>query len=124
MVAALAIAGRLDFNPLTDTLLNDKGEVKLTAPLEMNCLKGFDVGDNGFQAPAEDGSSVLIAVSESSDRLQLLPFEPWDGKNITGAKLLIKAFGKCTTDHISMAGPWLRFRGHLDNISNNMLIEL
>jgi aconitate hydratase len=89
----------------------------------MNCLKGFDVGDNGFQAPAEDGSSVLIAVSESSDRLQLLaPFEPWDGKNITGAKLLIKAFGKCTTDHISMAGPWLRFRGHLDNISNNMLI--
>jgi aconitate hydratase len=125
MVAALAIAGRLDFNPLTDTLLNDKGEeVKLTAPFGDELpKKGFDVGDNGFQAPAEDGSSVLIAVSESSDRLQLLaPFEPWDGKNITGAKLLIKAFGKCTTDHISMAGPWLRFRGHLDNISNNMLI--
>jgi aconitate hydratase len=82
------------------------------------------MGECGFQAPAEDGSSVLIAVSESSDRLHYAPFEPWDGKNITGAKLLIKAFGKCTTDHISMAGPWLRFRGHLDNISNNMLIEL
>lgn len=125
MVAALAIAGRLDFNPLTDTLLNDKGEeVKLTAPYGDELPKrGFEVDDNGFQAPAADGSSVQIAVSESSDRLQLLaPFEAWDGKNITGAKLLIKAFGKCTTDHISMAGPWLRFRGHLDNISNNMLI--
>ena len=125
MVAALAIAGRLDFNPLTDTLLNDKGEeVKLTAPFGDELpKKGFDVDDNGFQAPAKDGSSVKIVVDESSDRLQLLePFEAWDGKNITGAKLLIKAFGKCTTDHISMAGPWLRFRGHLDNISNNMLI--
>lgn len=125
MVAALAIAGRLDFNPLTDTLLNDKGEeVMLTAPYGDELPKrGFDVDDNGFQAPAADGSSVKIAVSETSDRLQLLaPFDPWDGKNITGAKLLIKAFGKCTTDHISMAGPWLRFRGHLDNISNNMLI--
>ncbi|MDG1872251.1 MAG: aconitate hydratase [Flavobacterium sp.] len=125
MVAALAIAGRLDFNPLTDTLLNDKGEeVMLTAPYGDELPKrGFDVDDNGFQAPAADGSSVKIAVSESSDRLQLLaPFDAWDGKNITGAKLLIKAFGKCTTDHISMAGPWLRFRGHLDNISNNMLI--
>jgi aconitate hydratase len=125
MVAALAIAGRLDFNPLTDTLLNDQGEeVKLTAPFGDELpKKGFEVADNGFQAPAEDGSGVIIAVSESSDRLQLLaPFEAWDGKNITGAKLLIKAFGKCTTDHISMAGPWLRFRGHLDNISNNMLI--
>jgi aconitate hydratase len=125
MVAALAISGRLDFNPLTDTLLNDKGEeVKLTAPFGDELpKKGFDVGDNGFQAPAADGSTVKIAVDESSDRLQLLePFEAWDGKNITGAKLLIKAFGKCTTDHISMAGPWLRFRGHLDNISNNMLI--
>ncbi|MFT5252420.1 MAG: aconitate hydratase, partial [Flavobacteriales bacterium] len=122
---ALAIAGRLDFNPLTDTLLNDQGEeVKLTAPFGDELpKKGFEVADNGFQAPAEDGSGVIIAVSESSDRLQLLaPFEAWDGKNITGAKLLIKAFGKCTTDHISMAGPWLRFRGHLDNISNNMLI--
>ena len=125
MVAALAISGRLDFNPLTDTLLNDKGEeVKLTAPFGDELpKKGFDVDDNGFQAPAADGSSVKIAVDASSDRLQLLePFDAWDGKNITGAKLLIKAFGKCTTDHISMAGPWLRFRGHLDNISNNMLI--
>ncbi|MGA9638756.1 aconitate hydratase [Flavobacterium sp.] len=125
MVAALAIAGRLDFNPLTDTLLNDKGEeVKLSTPFGDELPKrGFDVDDNGFQAPATDGSSVKIVVSETSDRLQLLaPFDAWDGKNITGAKLLIKAFGKCTTDHISMAGPWLRFRGHLDNISNNMLI--
>ncbi|GEC73317.1 aconitase [Flavobacterium flevense] len=125
MVAALAIAGRLDFNPLTDTLLNDNGEeVKLTAPFGDELPKrGFDVEDAGFQAPAEDGSAVQIAVNPDSDRLQLLaPFEPWDGKNISGAKLLIKAFGKCTTDHISMAGPWLRFRGHLDNISNNMLI--
>jgi len=125
MVAALAISGRLDFNPLTDTLINDKGqEVKLTAPYGDELpKKGFAVEDNGFQAPAEDGSSVVVAVSETSDRLQLLaPFEAWDGKNIMGAKLLIKAFGKCTTDHISMAGPWLRFRGHLDNISNNMLI--
>jgi aconitate hydratase len=125
MVAALAIAGRLDFNPLTDTLLNDNGEaVKLTAPFGDELPKrGFDVDDNGFQAPAEDGSGVKIVVNQASDRLQLLaPFEAWDGKNISGAKLLIKAFGKCTTDHISMAGPWLRFRGHLDNISNNMLI--
>ncbi|MFL9830727.1 aconitate hydratase [Flavobacterium sp. ARAG 55.4] len=125
MVAALAISGRLDFNPITDTLLNDNGqEVKLTAPFgEELPSKGFDVEDAGFQAPAEDGSAVQIAVNPDSDRLQLLaPFEPWDGKNISGAKLLIKAFGKCTTDHISMAGPWLRFRGHLDNISNNMLI--
>ncbi|CAN1526158.1 AcnA Aconitase A [Flavobacteriaceae bacterium] len=125
MVAALAISGRLDFNPLTDTLLNDNGEeVKLTAPFGDELPKrGFAVEDSGFQVPAEDGSSVKIEVSETSDRLQLLaPFEPWDGKNISGAKLLIKAFGKCTTDHISMAGPWLRFRGHLDNISNNMLI--
>lgn len=125
MVAALAIAGRLDFNPLTDTLLNDNGEeVKLHAPFGDELPKrGFDVEEDGFQAPAEDGSNVQILVSPTSDRLQLLaPFEPWDGKNIIGAKLLIKAFGKCTTDHISMAGPWLRFRGHLDNISNNMLI--
>ena len=125
MVAALAISGRLDFNPLTDTLLNDNGEeVKLKAPFGDELpSRGFDVEDAGFQAPAEDGSNVQIVVSPTSDRLQLLaPFEAWDGKNITGAKLLIKAFGKCTTDHISMAGPWLRFRGHLDNISNNMLI--
>jgi aconitate hydratase len=125
MVAALAIAGRLDFNPLTDTLINDNGEeVKLTAPFGDELpKKGFAVEDAGFLAPAADGSTVEILVSETSDRLQLLaPFKAWDGKNITGAKLLIKAFGKCTTDHISMAGPWLRFRGHLDNISNNMLI--
>ena len=125
IVAAMAIAGDLTFNPLTDTLVNDKGEhVKLDPPhgdeLPAN---GFDVEDNGFQAPAEDGSSVQVAVDPTSDRLQLLsPFAAWDRNNITGAKLLIKAFGKCTTDHISMAGPWLRYRGHLDNISNNMLI--
>jgi aconitate hydratase len=125
MVAALAISGDLTFNPLTDTLLNDKGEeVRLSPPTGDELPKrGFDVEDAGFQAPAADGSSVQVAVSPTSDRLQLLaPFDPWDGKNISEAKLLIKAFGKCTTDHISMAGPWLRFRGHLDNISNNMLI--
>ena len=125
LVTALAIAGDLSFNPLTDTLINEDGEeVRLEAPTGNELPpKGFDAEDPGFQAPAEDGSAVKILVSESSERLQLLaPFSPWDGKNITGAKLLIKAFGKCTTDHISMAGPWLRFRGHLDNISNNMLI--
>ena len=125
MVAALAISGALSFNPLTDTLLNDKGEaVKFNPPTGDELPnKGFAVEDAGFQAPAADGSGVEVVVSETSDRLQLLaPFDAWDGKNYTGAKLLIKAFGKCTTDHISMAGPWLRFRGHLDNISNNMLI--
>ena len=125
MAAALAIAGRLDFNPITDTLLNDKGEaVKLTPPYgEELPAKGFAVEDAGYQAPADDGNGVNVVVSPTSNRLQLLtPFSPWDGKNITGAKLLIKAQGKCTTDHISMAGKWLRFRGHLDNISNNMLI--
>jgi aconitate hydratase len=125
MVAALAIAGDLGFNPLTDTLTNDKGEqVKLNPPVGDELpKKGFDVEDNGYQAPAEDGSSVVIAVAPDSSRLQLLEnFPAWDGKNIFGAKLLIKAKGKCTTDHISMAGPWLRYRGHLDNISNNMLI--
>ncbi len=125
MVTALAIAGRLDFNPQVDTLTNQKGEeVKLDLPEgEELPTKGFDVKDPGFQAPAADGSGVVISVSEESKRLQLLsPFDAWNGQNITGAKLLIKALGKCTTDHISMAGPWLRFRGHLDNISNNMLI--
>jgi aconitate hydratase len=125
MVTALAIAGRLDFNPATDTLVNKYGEeVKLDLPVGDELpKKGFEVEDAGYQAPASDGSSVQITVAEDSNRLQLLyPFAPWDGKNITGAKLLIKALGKCTTDHISMAGPWLRFRGHLDNISNNMLI--
>jgi aconitate hydratase len=125
MVAAVAISGRLDFNPLTDTLINQKGEeVKLDPPtgLELPPL-GFDVIDNGYLAPVEDGSHVQVNVKEDSERLQLLtPFTPWDGENLTGAKLLIKAHGKCTTDHISMAGPWLRFRGHLDNISNNCLI--
>lgn len=125
MVAAVAISGRLDFNPITDTLTNQNGEqVKLDEPKGSELpAKGFDVEDNGYQAPAEDGSSIQVIVSPTSDRLQLLePFQPWDGKNITGAKLLIKAEGKCTTDHISMAGPWLKYRGHLDNISNNMLI--
>lgn len=125
MVAALAIAGDLNFNPITDTLTNDKGEqVKLAEPTGHELPpKGFAVEDAGYLAPAEDGSSVQVKVSPDSERLQLLEaFLPWDGKNITGAKLLIKAFGKCTTDHISMAGPWLRYRGHLDNIANNTLI--
>ena len=125
LVTALAIAGDLGFNPLTDTLINEDGEeVMLSAPTGNELPpKGFDAEDPGYQSPAADGSSIVVSVSETSDRLQLLaPFTPWNGQNITGAKLLIKAFGKCTTDHISMAGPWLRFRGHLDNISNNMLI--
>ena len=125
LVTALAIAGDLGFNPLTDKLINEDGEEVMLDEPTGNELppKGFDAEDPGFQAPAEDGSRVQILVSETSERLQLLaPFTAWDGKNITGAKLLIKAFGKCTTDHISMAGPWLRFRGHLDAISNNMLI--
>lgn len=125
MVAALAIAGDLGFNPLTDTLTNDKGEqVKLLPPHGDELpTKGFDVEDPGYQKPAEDGSTVEVIVKPDSTRLQLLEsFPAWDGQNILGAKLLIKAFGKCTTDHISMAGPWLRYRGHLDNISNNMLI--
>ncbi len=125
MVAAIAIAGRLDFNPLTDTLTNDKGEeIKLDPPAGIELPpKGFDAEDNGYQAPVEDGSDVEVVVKPDSERLQLLEsFPAWNGQNITGAKLLIKAYGKCTTDHISMAGPWLRFRGHLDNISNNTLI--
>ncbi|MCO6360724.1 aconitate hydratase [Roseivirga pacifica] len=125
MVAAIAISGDLGFNPITDTLTNEKGEqVKLDPPVgEELPDKGFAVEDNGYQAPAEDGSSIEVIVKPDSKRLQLLdPFAPWNGENITGAKLLIKAFGKCTTDHISMAGPWLRFRGHLDNISDNCLI--
>jgi len=125
LVTAIAISGRLDFDPINDTLTNEKGEkVKLNPPTGFELpVKGFDVKDAGYQDPAEDGSKVEVNVAPDSDRLQLLePFDPWDGKNITGAKLLIKALGKCTTDHISMAGPWLRFRGHLDNISNNLLI--
>jgi len=125
MVAAIAISGKLDFNPITDTLTNSRGEqVHLSDPTGVELPpRGFDVEDNGYQAPAEDGSSVVVKVDPTSDRLQLLtPFEPWNGKNVMGAKLLIKAQGKCTTDHISMAGPWLTYRGHLDNISNNCLI--
>lgn len=125
VVTALTIAGTLDFNPLTDTLINADGQaVKLDAPSGDELpTKGFEVKDNGFQAPAADGASIQVAVSPTSDRLQLLdPFQIWNGQNITGARLLIKAQGKCTTDHISMAGPWLKYRGHLDNISNNMLI--
>ncbi len=125
MVAAIAISGDLGFNPLTDTLVNDKGEsVKLDAPTgwELPPL-GFDVEDAGYVAPATDGSDINVTISDDSKRLQVLsPFKAWDGKNLNGAKLLIKAQGKCTTDHISMAGPWLKFRGHLDNISENCLI--
>jgi aconitate hydratase len=125
MVAAVAISGRLDFNPINDTLTNQDGEeVKLDPPTGLELPpSGFDVKDNGYLEPVEDGSSVQVVVKDNSERLQLLtPFKPWDGQNLSGAKLLIKAHGKCTTDHISMAGPWLRFRGHLDNISNNCLI--
>jgi len=125
IVTALAIAGDLGFNPLTDTLTNANGEqVKLDEPkgLEMP-PKGFAVEDAGYQAPAEDGSKVSVIVDPQSTRLQLLePFKAWEGTDLNRLKLLIKAKGKCTTDHISMAGPWLKFRGHLDNISNNMLI--
>ena len=125
MVAAVAISGRLDFNPLEDSLINQNGEeVKLDPPTGMELPPlGFDVKENGYLAPVEDGSHVQVEVKDDSERLQLLtPFAPWNGENLIGAKLLIKAHGKCTTDHISMAGPWLRFRGHLDNISNNCLI--
>ena len=125
IVTAMAIAGDLTFNPLTDTLTNDKGEqVKLDPPSGFELpLKGFDAEDAGYQAPAKDGSTIQVLVAAESKRLQLLdPFAAWEGKDLKGLKLLIKAKGKCTTDHISMAGPWLKFRGHLDNISNNMLI--
>lgn len=125
LVTALAIAGDLSFNPLTDTLTNEKGEQVKLDPPSGNELppKGFAVEDAGYQAPAADGSKVNVLVSPTSDRLQLLdPFAAWEGVDLKGLKLLIKAKGKCTTDHISMAGPWLKYRGHLDNISNNMLI--
>ena len=125
MVAAIAISGDLGFNPKTDTLVNNNGEeVKLDEPTGWDLPpKGFEVDDKGYIEPDEDGSDVEVIIDPNSKRLEKLePFLPWDGKNITGAKLLIKAFGKCTTDHISMAGPWLRYRGHLDNISNNCLI--
>ena len=125
LTTALAIAGDLTFNPLTDTLTNDKGEqVKLMPPVgEELPTKGFAVEDAGYQAPAEDGSGVTVSVHPASDRLQLLDaFAEWNGKNIENARVLIKAKGKCTTDHISMAGKWLTYRGHLDNIANNTLI--
>jgi len=125
LVTALAMAGTLNFNPLTDKLKNANGEeVLLKEPTGFELPpKGFAVEDAGFQAPAADGSSVEVKVSPDSKRLQLLePFKAWEGVDLKGLKLLIKAKGKCTTDHISMAGPWLKFRGHLDNISNNMLI--
>lgn len=125
IVTALAIAGDLRFNPVTDYLTNEKGEkVKLEEPMGMEMpLKGFAVEDAGFQEPAKDGSKVNVIVNPASERLQLLdPFPAWEGTDLKGLKLLIKAKGKCTTDHISMAGPWLKYRGHLDNISNNMLI--
>ena len=125
MVTALAIAGRLDFNPITDKLIDANGkEVMLDPPTGDELPKnGFAVEDAGYQAPATDGSDVVISVNPESKRLQILtPFVAWDGKDYLGMRLLIKAHGKCTTDHISMAGPWLKYRGHLDNISNNMLI--
>jgi aconitate hydratase len=125
LVVALTIAGRLSFNPLTDTLKDKDGkEFKLSPPTgEALPAKGFDPGNNTYQAPPEDRASVQVAVSPTSDRLQLLqPFQPWDGKDATDMPILIKCKGKTTTDHISMAGPWLKYRGHLDNISNNMLI--
>ncbi|MFT4061154.1 MAG: aconitate hydratase [Edaphocola sp.] len=125
VVTALAIAGDLTFNPLTDSLTNEHGEqVKLDPPTGFELPPGgFAVDDPGYQAPAQDGSHVQVIVSPESQRLQLLEtFAPWEGTDLKGLKVLIKAKGKCTTDHISMAGPWLKFRGHLDNISNNMLI--
>jgi len=125
IVTAFAIAGDLTFNPLKDKLRNEKGEdVMLDEPKGVELPpKGFSVDDPGYQAPAKDGKNVQVVVKPDSQRLQLLaPFTPWEGTDLKGLKLLIKAKGKCTTDHISMAGPWLKFRGHLDNISNNMLI--
>lgn len=125
IVTAFALAGTLKFNPLKDKLVNDKGEeILLEDPNGYELpLKGFAVEEIGYQPPAEDGSSIEIKVNPNSERLQLLePFEPWDGNDFIGLRLLIKVKGKCTTDHISMAGPWLRYRGHLDNISNNLLI--
>ncbi|NNK76308.1 MAG: aconitate hydratase, partial [Maribacter sp.] len=125
ITAAIAFSGRLDFNPITDTLINENGEeVKFDEPTGWELPpKGFEVEDAGYLAPDEDGSGLEVKVDPSSERLQLLePFVPIEPEQLQGVKLLIKAFGKCTTDHISMAGPWLRFRGHLDNIANNTLI--
>ena len=125
LVTAMAIAGTIAFNPITDKLKNANGEeVLLKEPKGFELPpRGFDVEDAGYQAPAEDGSDIKVIVNPDSQRLQLLTaFAPWEGTDLLGLKLLIKAKGKCTTDHISMAGPWLKYRGHLDNISNNMLI--
>jgi aconitate hydratase len=125
VVTAIAIAGNLGFNPITDTITNEQGQqIKLSPPTGDELpKKGFDVKDPGFIAPAKDGSKVEVKVDPGSDRLQLLePFKAWEGKDLTRLRLLIKAKGKCTTDHISMAGKWLKYRGHLDNISNNLLI--
>ena len=125
LVTALAIAGDLTFNPITDSLINEAGQqVRLDPPTGDELpTQGFDVKDAGFVAPAKDGSKVQVKVSPTSDRLQLLaPFKAWEGTDLKGLRLLIKAKGKCTTDHISMAGKWLKYRGHLDNISNNLLI--
>jgi len=125
IVTALAIAGDLTFNPMTDILTNEEGKkVKLDEPQGLEFpVKGFDVEDNGYLAPAKDGNSIEVKVNPESQRLQLLkPFEEWKGEDLKGLKVLLKAKGKCTTDHISMAGPWLRYRGHLDNISKNLLI--
>lgn len=125
VVTAMAIAGDLTFNPLTDTLTNENGQQVMLDPPVGDELpeKGFDVEDAGFIAPVEDGSGITIDVAEDSQRLQLLtPFQPWDGADIKGLSLFIKAFGKCTTDHISMAGPWLRYRGHLENICGNLML--
>ena len=124
LVTAIAIAGDLTFNPAIDSLKNRDGQpIKLDPPIGVELPeKGFEVEDLGYQEPAEDGKNIELKINPDSDRLQLLePFNTWDGKNIIGLKLLIKAKGKCTTDHISMAGPWLKYRGHLNNISNNML---
>jgi len=125
IVTALVLAGRLSFNPLKDKLVNEEGqEVMLDVPVGIELPpKGFAVDDPGFEAPAKDGNAIQIKVSPESDRLQLLtPFTGWDGHDLKGLRLLIKAKGKCTTDHISMAGPWLKYRGHLDNISTNLLM--
>jgi aconitate hydratase len=125
IVTAYAIAGRLSFNPMKDTLTNEAGqEVMLDEPKGFELPpKGFSVEDPGYQAPSGIGANVEVVVSPASQRLQLLsPFTPWEGIDLMGLRLLIKVKGKCTTDHISMAGPWLKYRGHLDNISNNMLI--
>ena len=125
MVVAVAISGRLDFNPITDSLINENGEtVKLSEPSGFELpARGFEVEDNGYQAPALNGNTLEVLINPASERLQVLtPFKSWDGENISNIRLLIKTKGKCTTDHISMAGPWLRFRGHLENISNNCLI--